>query len=92
MAAATALFTRETTFSFELDPRDLVDPGDQRVLPQLDDRGRLTLDELLVGVWEGLRSDRTAACPVCGGAMTPRHGHGPRPVGGGCTSCGATLS
>ena len=54
--------------------------------------GRLTLDELLVGAWEGLRSGHVVACPVCSGAMTPRGGHGPRPIGGGCRRCGSELS
>ena len=53
---------------------------------------RLTLDELLVGAWEGLRSGHAVACPVCSGAMTPRSGHGPRPVGGRCGSCGTEMS
>lgn len=56
------------------------------------DGGGLTLDDLLVGVWEGLRSGRTAACPVCGGAMTPRPGSGTRAGGGRCADCGSELS
>ena len=63
-----------------------------RVALAPEDGWRPTLVDLLVGVWEGLRSDRTAACPVCGGAMLPRHGHGPRPVGGRCSDCSAELS
>jgi hypothetical protein len=54
-------------------------------------RGGLTLDELIVGVWEGLAAHSTVACPVCGGAMTPRYGSAPAPVGGRCESCGSTL-
>ncbi|HVP03622.1 MAG TPA: hypothetical protein VMT10_13710 [Solirubrobacteraceae bacterium] len=91
MAAAT-LAPRRRILSFELDSRGHAGPGGHRAVPELDDRGRLTLDELLVGVWEGLRSDRTVACPVCGGAMAPRHGHGPRPVGGRCGGCGTGLA
>jgi tRNA(Ile2) C34 agmatinyltransferase TiaS len=53
--------------------------------------GGLTLDDLLVGVWEGLSAHRTVACPACGGAMTPRYGAGPAPVGGRCRSCGTTI-
>jgi hypothetical protein len=57
-----------------------------------DGRGRLTLDELLVGVWEGLTAHRSVACPVCGEAMAPRYGvAGAAPVGGRCGDCGATL-
>jgi hypothetical protein len=94
MASATVLVRHEIPFAFEPAPdaRDLVDLGDHHARPRLDDRGRLTLDEVLVGVWEGLRSDLTVACPVCGGALAPHHGHGPRAVGGSCADCGATLS
>ena len=52
---------------------------------------RPTLDELLVGAWEGLRSGHVVACPVCSGAMTPRGGPGPRPTAGRCLSCGSEL-
>lgn len=51
-----------------------------------------TLDDLIVGVWEGLSSDRAVACPLCGEAMTPRYGAGPAPVGGRCRSCGTTIA
>ena len=53
---------------------------------------RFTLDELLVGAWEDLRSGHVVACPVCSGAMTPRSGHGPRFAGGRCGGCGSELS
>jgi hypothetical protein len=53
--------------------------------------GGPTLDELLVGVWEGLSAHRTVPCPACGGALTPRYGAGPGPVGGRCRDCGTTI-
>ena len=59
-----------------------------------DDRSshsRLTLDQLITGVWEGLSSHHTVTCPVCSGKMTPRYGSGARPVGGRCRRCGSTL-
>jgi hypothetical protein len=59
--------------------------------PAVEARGRRTLDELIVGVWEDLSAHRPAGCPVCGEAMRPRYGSGPAPVGGRCTSCGSTL-
>ena len=31
--------------------------------------GEPTLDEVLVGVWEGLTARQAVACPVCGGEM-----------------------
>ena len=50
-----------------------------------------TLDDLVVGVWEGLSSHHTVTCPVCSGKMAPRYGSGARPVGGRCQRCGSTL-
>jgi hypothetical protein len=52
---------------------------------------RLTLDDLLVSVWEGLSSHHTVTCPVCSGKMAPRYGSGARPVGGRCQRCGSTV-
>lgn len=65
-------------------PRDAVrrergeDPG-----------GGLTLDDAIVGVWEGLAAQVTVACPCCGGALRP-HG-APDTVGGRCRDCGTVL-
>jgi hypothetical protein len=59
--------------------------------PAAEGRGRRTLDELIVGVWEDLAAHRPVACPVCGGAMTPRYGSGAAPVGGRCGDCGSAL-
>jgi hypothetical protein len=54
--------------------------------------GGPTLDDLVVGVWEGLAAHRTVACLVCGEAMVPRYGAGHAPVGGRCHGCGTTIS
>ena len=54
-------------------------------------RGRRTLDEMIVGVWEDLSAHHAAACPMCGEAMMPRYGAGPAPVGGRCASCGTSV-
>jgi hypothetical protein len=54
--------------------------------------GEPTLDELLVGVWEGLAAHRSSACPACGEAMTPEYGAHARPIGGRCANCGTVLS
>ena len=49
--------------------------------------GRLTLDETLVGVWEGLLARRTVRCPVCHAeAMAPSGG------GGRCGACRSELT
>jgi hypothetical protein len=63
---------------------DSIRPGD-------DARGGPTLDDLVVSAWEGLLARHPATCPICGGAMTPRYGSGPRPVGGRCAACGSML-
>jgi len=57
---------------------------------------RLTLNDKLVGAWEGLSACHTVACPVCGGAMAPRRttgGPGGQLVrSGSCGSCATALS
>jgi hypothetical protein len=53
-------------------------------------RRRLTLDEIVVGAWEGLGAGRQVSCVVCGGPMLPAPG--PRSAGGSCQDCGTTLS
>lgn len=50
-----------------------------------------TLDEVLVGVWEGLAAHRASACPVCPGtlrAARPSAGEG---LLGRCERCGTEL-
>lgn len=79
----------------EHDPRrglgDAVDTG------RTDAHGRLTLDELLISVWEGLAVRGTVSCPVCAGAMTadPHSGLGKEgrdAYVGVCAGCGSRLS
>ena len=60
--------------------------------PMVQQDGGPTLDDVLVGVWEGLTAHRTVACPACGEAMTPRYSAGPAPVGGRCMSCRTTIA
>jgi hypothetical protein len=50
-----------------------------------------TLDELIAALWEGLDSDESVACPVCGAEMKPEYAAHARPVGGRCQACGSTL-
>jgi hypothetical protein len=59
--------------------------------PAAEGRGRSTLDDLIVGVWEGLTAHHAVACPVCSAEMRPRYGSGAAPVGGRCTGCGSVL-
>jgi hypothetical protein len=51
--------------------------------------GGLTLDDAIVGVWEGLAAQVVVACPVCAGPLRPRAA--PDAVGGRCGDCGTTL-
>lgn len=52
---------------------------------------RLTLDDVIVGVWEGVEAGRDVSCPACGSTMAPRYASGSKPVGGRCRDCGTTL-
>jgi hypothetical protein len=52
------------------------------------EHGRLTLDELITGVWEGLAIRDIVHCPACGGAMQSRSAV----RAGICSDCGASLS
>lgn len=52
--------------------------------------GGLTLDEAIVGAWEGLAAQVTVACPVCDGALKPQPAA--HMVAGRCADCGTTLS
>ncbi len=61
----------------------------ERLVPTRPDAqagGRLTLEQLLDSVWEGLRAGGTAECPVCDGPMQ-RTG----PGGARCGRCGTTM-
>ena len=58
-----------------------------------DAHGRLTLDDLITGVWEGLAVRGTVNCPVCASQMASRTpvGCGEVPTGV-CRNCGSRLS
>jgi hypothetical protein len=53
--------------------------------------GGPTLDEAIVGAWEGLAAQLAVACPLCGGALRPRTAGRAEPAGGRCADCGTTL-
>jgi hypothetical protein len=63
------------------------------VAPSLFDAvgGEPTLDELIVGVWEGLAAHGIVECPVCGEEMAPVYGAQARPIGGRCRGCASEL-
>jgi hypothetical protein len=78
----------------EHDPRrglgDAVDTG------RTDAHGRLTLDDLVTSVWEGLAVRGTVSCPVCAGPMLAEvddlRGTAAGPLAGVCSGCGTRLS
>jgi hypothetical protein len=57
--------------------------------------GEFTLDDMVVGAWEGLTAQAAVACPLCEGTLRPLYagGGGADPViAGRCDRCGTTLS
>jgi hypothetical protein len=50
-----------------------------------------TLDELVAATWQGLRTDHSVACPVCGAEMRPEYAAHARAIGGRCSACGTIL-
>lgn len=57
-----------------------------------DAHGRLTLDELITGVWEGLAVRGAAECPVCASPMAlSSHDSGDDQQMGSCLGCGSKL-
>jgi hypothetical protein len=54
--------------------------------PTVSDGGRLTLDQLVDSVWEGLHAAGVAGCPVCHARMERVDGVGQ------CGRCGSSVS
>ena len=69
-----------------VEPRLLYTPSAARELDRRSGGGRLTLEQLLDSVWEGLHADGAAECPLCHARMTRTA------AGGSCSGCGSTLS
>jgi hypothetical protein len=78
--------------NFEHDPHDRLEAA--RISGRTAGaHGRLTLDDLVTGVWEGLAVRDAASCPVCEGPMTSTpHGTSGESPTGVCLSCGSRLS
>ena len=68
-------------------PRTIGRASASRCAPDGSDGGRLTLGRKLECVWEGLRADGAAECPVCHGTIVPR-GSG---SSGYCRDCDARI-
>jgi hypothetical protein len=75
---------------FERDTRRRLDGA--LIAGTTDAHGRLTLDDIITSVWEGLAVRATVSCPVCASAMTSDipHDGGDAPVGT-CIRCGSRL-
>jgi hypothetical protein len=72
------------------------DPGSDREprsrRPHGDVGGGPTLDDVIVGAWEGLTAHRAVACPLCDeGMLRPRLGRN-GVEDARCDRCGATLA
>ena len=81
--SATALVERPP---FVDPPRKLGSAGVRRPFDS-SDGGRLTLEQTLEGVWEGLGADGAAECPMCRGRMVARAAES----GASCGDCGTSL-
>jgi ribosomal protein S27E len=53
--------------------------------------GEPTLDDVIVGAWEGLAAQAVVPCPVCDGELEPVLDPDGRVDGGRCHGCGTTL-
>ena len=53
--------------------------------------GSPTLDDAIVGAWEGLVARIAVACPLCGGRLRARPDDDDA-AGGCCDGCGTTVS
>ena len=58
-------------------------PAAARSAPRLFRSGEISLEDLVLGAWEGLARDGRAECPVCGGRIER---------GESCDGCGSQLS
>jgi hypothetical protein len=81
----------------DADRKAAADELDAGGVGHLHDRvgGESTLDDLLVGAWEGLAAQAAVSCPLCEGALKPLYadgGAGSPVVGGRCDSCETVLS
>lgn len=90
---STLLLERSLAFdeSFEREtPHRLDGAFDGRMA---DAYGKLTLDDVITGAWEGLAVRGTVTCPVCANPMVAQSpGHGDDALTGACLSCGSRLS
>ena len=88
MAMLLAERTKRPASLFER-PETQVRASAEAVARERDLSGGPTLDDAIVGAWEGLAARVVVACPLCGGALRPHAS--PDAVGGRCGDCGTAL-
>lgn len=90
---STSLLERSLAFDEGCDERDTSFRLDGALCAGMPGaHGRLTLDELITGVWEGLAVRGTIECPVCTSSMVlSSHGDGSGRQTGSCLGCGSKL-
>jgi hypothetical protein len=89
----TLLLERSPAFDegFERDTHRRLD--DAFIEGTTDAHGRLTLDDLITGVWEGLVVRGTVDCPICGSQMASWSAAiGDEAPIAACRDCGSCLS
>lgn len=89
---STLLLERVPAFdeSFERDTRLRLDGA--LLAGMADAHGRLTLDDLITGVWEGLAVRGAVQCPVCASPMAlSSRAYGDGQQMGSCLDCGSEL-
>lgn len=85
--AASLAATAQVRLHEDLQRRERPMPARARREEQAcSDGGRLTLEQRISRVWEGLHAAGAAECPVCGGCMDRSFGHGR------CRDCGSSLT
>jgi hypothetical protein len=84
--SAAALVERQLSVRDLHGDRELDAAGARRRRDSRSGGGRLTLEQLLDSVWEGLHADGAAECPVCRGRIART------PAGGACADCGSSLA
>jgi hypothetical protein len=89
---STLLLERAPIFyeDFERDTRLRLDR--ELLAGMADAHGRLTLDELITGIWEGLAVRGAVECPVCASpmALSSLRDEGDQQTGS-CLDCGSEL-
>jgi hypothetical protein len=89
---STLLLERSPAFDEGFEPDRRLRLDGSLLAEMADAHGRLTLDELIIGVWEGLAVRGAVDCPVCASPMTLIfHVGGDDRQTGSCLGCGSKL-